>query len=176
MASEFLTKAWTALGVTTGTIQNLSARYNVEVSEDNTDGTGQILYPHGAISFDGVQLYARAVVTNSETVQVRVSPFVDAAGGSSGGSGGGGSAAPYVLPTASATLKGGVKVGSTLTIDGNGVLDSAYVLPTATASTTGLPSKGQPTGRPARSTLRPAPQSPAREPRHRPSSTPFRRG
>ena len=38
------------------------------------------------------------------------------------GEGGGGE--PYVLPTASATVKGGIKIGSGLTIDENGVLSA----------------------------------------------------
>ena len=46
--------------------------------------------------------------------------------------------AEYTLPTASADTLGGVKVGSGLTIDGNGVLSgTAYTLPTASADTLG---------------------------------------
>jgi len=46
-----------------------------------------------------------------------------------------GAGTPYSLPTASASVLGGIKVGSNLTIDENGVLsaeDGNYTLPTAT--------------------------------------------
>lgn len=46
----------------------------------------------------------------------------------------------YVLPKASANTLGGVKVGSRLSIDANGVLSAdsqAYTLPTAAANTKG---------------------------------------
>lgn len=55
--------------------------------------------------------------------------------GSVVGSGGG-----YTLPTASATVLGGIKVGANLSIDGNGVLSAnadAYTLPVATPSVLG---------------------------------------
>lgn len=53
--------------------------------------------------------------------------FVTASGGSS-----------YSLPTASTTILGGVRVdGSTITINGSGVISSSYTLPTATASVLG---------------------------------------
>jgi carbonic anhydrase/acetyltransferase-like protein (isoleucine patch superfamily) len=46
---------------------------------------------------------------------------------------------PYVLPVASATVLGGIKVGANLSIDVNGVLSAgnSYVLPIATASVLG---------------------------------------
>jgi hypothetical protein len=45
----------------------------------------------------------------------------------------------YTLPTASATVLGGIKVGSNLSIDANGILsaENSYVLPTASASVLG---------------------------------------
>lgn len=46
----------------------------------------------------------------------------------------------YTLPTASASVLGGIKVGTNLSIDSNGVLsstDTKYTLPTASASTLG---------------------------------------
>ncbi len=46
----------------------------------------------------------------------------------------------YTLPTASATVLGGIKVGSNLTIDGNGVLSAvqgSYTLPTASTTVLG---------------------------------------
>jgi hypothetical protein len=56
--------------------------------------------------------------------------------GAAVGSGSGG----YTLPTASATILGGIKVGANLSIDGNGVLSAnagAYTLPAATSSVLG---------------------------------------
>lgn len=50
-----------------------------------------------------------------------------------GGGGGGG----YVLPTASASTLGGVKVGSNLSIDGSGVLSAQTSVPVASANTLG---------------------------------------
>ena len=50
-----------------------------------------------------------------------------------GGGGGGG----YVLPTASASTLGGVKVGSNLSIDGSGVLSAQTSVPIASADTLG---------------------------------------
>jgi carbonic anhydrase/acetyltransferase-like protein (isoleucine patch superfamily) len=51
-------------------------------------------------------------------------------------------AEPYVLPTASATVLGGVKIGANLSIDANGVLSAPapgtnYTLPTASATVLG---------------------------------------
>jgi len=45
----------------------------------------------------------------------------------------------YTLPTATASVLGGVKIGSGITIDGNGVISasSGYTLPSATTSTLG---------------------------------------
>ena len=64
-----------------------------------------------------------------------------ASGGGSGSSGGGGGGGGYVLPIASASTLGGVKVGSGLSIDQNGVLSSqgggGYTLPVATAGALG---------------------------------------
>lgn len=117
MANIKLTKAWTALSVTTGTIQNMSVVYNLEVSEDNTVGSGQILFPRNGFSFDGVQLYARVVAEDDTEVEARVSPFVESAGSGSGSGSGGGTVIPYVLPTATSSVKGGVMVGDGLKIN-----------------------------------------------------------
>ena len=52
---------------------------------------------------------------------------------------GGGGAAAYSLPTATASVLGGVKIGSGISIDANGVISasSAYTLPAATTSSLG---------------------------------------
>ena len=44
---------------------------------------------------------------------------------------------PYTLPTASAETKGGVKVGSGLSMDGETLNATGYTLPTASAETKG---------------------------------------
>ena len=48
--------------------------------------------------------------------------------------GGGGSASPYVLPAATASSLGGVKVGNGLSIDENGVLSANGITPAETQS------------------------------------------
>ena len=56
------------------------------------------------------------------------------------GLGTGAVATAYVLPTATTSVLGGIKIdGTTITIDGSGVISSAsaYTLPTATTSTLG---------------------------------------
>jgi hypothetical protein len=45
--------------------------------------------------------------------------------------------ANYVLPTASSTVLGGVKVGAGLTIDAGGILSATYTLPTASSTILG---------------------------------------
>src|SRR4029078_1367131 len=54
-----------------------------------------------------------------------------------GGSGGGGGDGSYVLPVASATILGGIKVGTNLTIDAGGILsakDTKYTTSAALAA------------------------------------------
>ena len=70
----------------------------------------------------------------TQCLQVNTSGVVSGTGAACGGGGG------YTLPTASISTLGGVKVdGSTITINGSGVISSAggYTLPAATSSTLG---------------------------------------
>lgn len=112
MAAITINGSWQALPVTTGTIQNISAAVSIELSETQTDGSGQRLKPHEALSFDGIQLYTRTLDAD-ESAKAIVSPFVQAA------------ASDYHLPAATEESLGGVKVGSGLSVSEDGVLSAA---------------------------------------------------
>ena len=119
--------AWTEISITSGTVQNISATADIELSAEQTDNSGVVLKPSEIYQWDNETIYARAVT--EDTGALRVVNFKKAAGG--GGS--------YVLPVASASKLGGVKIGSNITIDGNGAISApaAYTLPTAAANTLG---------------------------------------
>ena len=72
--------------------------------------TGLTLSPMQIINFDGT-VYVRSA--GSKEATFTAVPFKVSAGG-----GGGGGGTPYTLPTASATIKGGIKIGSGLTMTG----------------------------------------------------------
>lgn len=113
MAKQIINNSWYELPNTTGTIQNISNKnVPIEVSEEEVNGSGQVLYPKDAMSFSGTQLYARTTLANT-SAEVRISPFAQAVGGGSSSGG-----TTYVLPTASASTKGGVKVGDGLKMAG----------------------------------------------------------
>jgi len=125
MAKYTLTNSWFELPVMTGTIQNISTKnVPIEVSEEETNNTGQVLYPKDAMSFSGVQLYARTTLVGA-VAEGRISPFADAVGG--------GGSSTYVLPTATVTKLGGVKVGKNVYTNSSGVL-SAYLEDWVTAT------------------------------------------
>lgn len=120
--------AWTEISITSGTIQNISATADIELSAEQTDNSGVVLKPSEIYQWDNETIYARAVT--EDTGALRVVNFKKAAGGGGG----------YVLPVASASTLGGVKVGNNLSIDASGVLSAnagGYTLPPATASTLG---------------------------------------
>jgi len=104
--------AWTEISITSGTVQNISATADIELSAEQIDNSGVVLKPSGLYQWDNETIYARAVT--EATGALRVVNFKKAAGG--GGS--------YVLPVATASKLGGVKVGSNLSIDKNGVLSA----------------------------------------------------
>jgi len=104
--------AWTEISITSGTVQNISATADIELSAEQTDNSGVVLKPSELYQWDNETIYARAVT--EETGALRVVNFKKAAGG--GGS--------YVLPVATASKLGGVKVGNNLTIDASGVLSA----------------------------------------------------
>ena len=103
--------AWTEISITSGTIQNISATADIELSAEQTDNSGVVLKPSELYQWDNETIYARAVT--EETGALRVVNFKKAAGG--GG---------YVLPVASSSTLGGVKVGGGLDIDASGVLSA----------------------------------------------------
>lgn len=119
--------AWTEISITSGTVQNISATADIELSAEQTDNSGVVLKPSELYQWDNETIYARAVT--EETGALRVVNFKKAAGGGGG----------YVLPVASASKLGGVKVGSNLSIDADGVISThaPYSLPTAAAGTLG---------------------------------------
>ena len=104
---------WVLVHETTGSIQNIG-KVPIEVSAINEENTGLVLIPNQIISFDG-NVYVRSVA-ESNAVFTTVPFKITGKGGGSGGSG-----TQYILPTMSATVKGGAKLGSGLSI-ANGVL------------------------------------------------------
>ena len=103
--------AWTEISITSGTVQNISATADIELSAEQTDNSGVVLKPSEIYQWDNETIYARAVTES--TGALRVVNFKRAAGG--GG---------YVLPVASISTLGGVKVGTNLSINENGVLSA----------------------------------------------------
>ena len=119
--------SWTEISITSGTIQNISATADIELSAEQTDNSGVVLKPSELYQWDNETIYARAVT--EETGALRVVNFKKAAGGGGG----------YVLPVATASKLGGVKIGSNISIDANGVISThaPYSLPPAAAGTLG---------------------------------------
>jgi hypothetical protein len=119
---------WTEISITSGTVQNISATADIELSAEQTDNSGVVLKPSELYQWDNETIYARAVT--EDTGALRVVNFKRAAGG------GGGS---YTLPAATASKLGGVKIGSNVSIDESGVISVAapYSLPKAAANTLG---------------------------------------
>lgn len=120
--------AWTEISITSGTVQNISATADIELSAEQTDNSGVVLKPSEIYQWDNETIYARAVT--EDTGALRVVNFKRATGGGGG----------YVLPVATSSTLGGVKVGNNLSIDASGVLSAnagGYTLPPATTSTLG---------------------------------------
>lgn len=122
---------WVSPRESSGSIQNTSKSVTIEVTNNATENSGLLLAPMQIINFEG-SVYVRSAGNRDATFTAV--PFKVAAGG--GGSSGGGSS--YVLPTASASLKGGVKIGAGLTMTGevlsadkqvvDWVADTSYVV------------------------------------------------
>lgn len=100
--------SWTTPSESAGSIQCQSG--SIEICAINTDNTGIKISQGDMIAFSGT-VYVRS--TNKKQAIFTAVPF-DIRGG--GGGGGGGT--PYTLPTASASVKGGIKIGKRLTITG----------------------------------------------------------
>ena len=104
--------AWTEISITSGTVQNISATADIELSAEQVNNSGVVLKPAEIYQWDNETIYARAVT--EATGALRVVNFKKAAGGGGG----------YVLPVASPSTLGGVKVGNNLSIDASGVLSA----------------------------------------------------
>lgn len=70
-----VTGEFVKIGETTGTIQNTSNVYAVEVSHKAEADSGIILYPLNKFSFNDAVLYVRCVDVGGRAV-INVSPFV----------------------------------------------------------------------------------------------------
>ena len=80
----FLSKDFTQIAQTSGTIQNTSRIYSAEISDSAQAGSGLILPPLNKISFVNKTLYARCV---DVAVEIRVVPFLTDTTGASSSSG-----------------------------------------------------------------------------------------
>lgn len=76
-----LTKEFTKINETSGTIQNASRINSVEISDTPTAGSGYILPPLDKISFNGQNIYLRCLTGGGAAV--RVVSFIINSGGSS---------------------------------------------------------------------------------------------
>ena len=93
------------LPVTSGTIQNIS-NTDIEISDTQTVGSGIILKAGEYFSFHDATIYACArPVLDGGVGIISVVPFEE------GGKGGGSGSDTYALPTASESVKGGIKIG-----------------------------------------------------------------
>ena len=82
-----ITKDFTKINETSGTVQNTDNGTIIEVSNKATADSGVLLYPLNKFSFNGETLYLRCVEGNF--AEARVVPFHVDAGGSGASSGGG---------------------------------------------------------------------------------------
>jgi len=82
IAAEFV-----KLNETSGTIQNPSSCFVVEISNQPKIGSGILLNPRDKMTFSGETLWARRTGNSKNIVELRVVPFsADAGGGSGSGS------------------------------------------------------------------------------------------
>lgn len=115
MRINLITDDFTEVTITSGTLQNISPQASVEVASTATKNTGIILPPYATLSYsDNATVYARNAWDDDSTCVIAVEPFKKA------GKGG-----EYTLPIATSSKLGGVKIGSNLSIDENGVLSAS---------------------------------------------------
>ena len=114
MATKYnLTTNFTAITETSGTIQNVGNEVVELVSTTNeTEGEGILLAPHEKRTFNGA-LSARSA--GDAGAAVNVVDFIEAGKGGGGGS-------EYILPVASDTKLGGVKISNSFTVASDGTL------------------------------------------------------
>lgn len=84
-----LTKEFTKINETSGTIQNPCRIQTIEMSATNEPGSGILIKPNQQHTFQNATIYLRCV--NGDNATARVVPFiVNPGGGGSGGSNSGG--------------------------------------------------------------------------------------
>lgn len=78
-----VTSDWIKIAETTGTVQNTSPAYTLEMSNSGTPDSGILIYPLNKASFDGQEIYLRVV--DGAAARARVVPFaLDRKGGGGG--------------------------------------------------------------------------------------------
>lgn len=78
-----LSNEFVKISETSGTIQNTSQAYAVEISDITVEGTGYILYPLNKVSFSG-EIYMRCAEPDRH-VRVNVVTFINDSGGGDSG-------------------------------------------------------------------------------------------
>lgn len=119
---------WVSPSETTGSIQNIG-RSILEVSSTNTENTGIRVNQGQIISFEGT-VYVRSI--GNRNCEFTTVPFKVTGKGGDGGGGG----QQYTLPTASAEIKGGVKVGTDFVMDGEVLSLKDFIIPSAKVTET----------------------------------------
>lgn len=129
--AKYIAKAgeWISPVETTGSIQNLSSM-PIEISVLNENNTGIKLESGQMVNFEGT-VYVRSA--GNESATFTTVPFKVVAGGGDGSGGGG---IPYTLPTMSAAIKGGAKVGNGLKMVGEKLNVDIQAVPTARVDAT----------------------------------------
>lgn len=98
---------WVTPTETTGSIQNVGT-VPIEISGVSEESTGIRLETSQMVNFEGT-VFVRTL--GNDTATFTTVPFKVVAGG-----GGGGGGEPYILPTASEEIKGGIKIGNRISM------------------------------------------------------------
>ena len=116
-----------------GTLATQSGTFSGTSSGTNTGD--QTISLTGDVTGSGTGSFAATLAASGATAGTYTSVTVDTKGRVTAGTNPSG----YSLPTATASVLGGIKIGSGLSIDGSGVVTAAgtYTLPNATVSTLG---------------------------------------
>jgi len=116
-----------------GTLATQSGTFSGTSSGTNTGD--QTISLTGDVTGSGTGSFAATLAASGATAGTYTSVTVDTKGRVTSGT----NPAGYSLPTATASVLGGIKIGSGLSIDGDGVVSSSssYTLPNATTSTLG---------------------------------------
>jgi hypothetical protein len=116
-----------------GSLATQSGTFSGTSSGTNTGD--QTISLTGDVTGSGTGSFAATLAASGATAGTYTSVTVDTKGRVTAGT----NPAGYSLPTATASVLGGIKIGSGLSIDGSGVVTAAgtYTLPSATVSTLG---------------------------------------